>query len=75
MQWQEYRKVQLFTFVKEYEELFRCQEGNIQGIFLGLDSPYIVKERYSEKTRNCNTNFKWTNQNKKLKIKHSQCDS
>ena len=51
-QWQEYRKADLFTFAKEYEELVRCQESDIQRVFLALDSPYVVKERYSEKSRN-----------------------
>ena len=68
-QWQEHRKVDLFTFTKEYEELVQCQESDIQSAFLGLDSPYIVKERYSEKTRNYNTDFKCASQNEKLKIK------
>ena len=48
-QWEQYRKVDLFTITKEYEELVRCQERDIQRAFLGLDSPIIVKERYSEK--------------------------
>lgn len=36
---------------------------------MGLDSPYIVKERYSEKTRNYSTDFERANRNEKLKIK------
>ena len=56
-QWQEYRKVDLFAFAKEYEELVRCHESNIQRTFLSLNSPYMVKERYSEKTRNYSTDF------------------
>ena len=68
-QWQEHRKVDLFTFTKKYEELVQYQESDIQSAFLGLDSPYIVKERYSEKTRNYYTDFKCVSQNEKLKIK------
>ena len=67
--WEEYRKVDLFTFIKEYEELVRCQERDIQKAFLGLDSPIIVKERYSEKNRNSDTDFKYADQNEKLKFK------
>ena len=56
-QWQEYRKVDIFTFTRENEELVLCQESDIQRAFLGLDSPYIVKENYSEKNGNYNTDF------------------
>ena len=35
---------------------------------MDLDSPYIVKERYLEKNRNYNTDFKCASQNGKLKI-------
>ena len=68
-QWQEYRKVDIFTFTRGNEELVLCQESDIQRAFLGLDTPYIVKENYSEKNGNYNTDFKCANQNEKLKIK------
>ena len=51
-QWQEFWKVDLLTFGKEDEELFQCRESDSQRTVLDLGSPYIVKERCSEKNRN-----------------------
>ena len=35
--WQNFKKIDLYSFVKEYEELIECQESDILRAYLGLN--------------------------------------
>ena len=43
---QNYKRIDLFSFAKECEELIECQETNVLPTFLGLSSPYLVPEKF-----------------------------
>ena len=42
--WQNFKKIDLYSFVKEYEELIECQESDILRAYLGLNGPYVVRK-------------------------------
>ena len=42
--WQNYKKVDLYTFAKEYQDLVECQENDVLRSYLGLDSSYEVRD-------------------------------
>ena len=44
--YQNYKRIDLFSFAKECEELIECQETNVLPTFLGLSSPYLVREKF-----------------------------
>ena len=42
--WQNFKKMDLYEFTKQYENLIEYQESVIQRAFLGLNSPYVVRD-------------------------------
>ena len=41
--WQNFKKIDLATFSKEYEELVQCQESDVLKAYFGLSNPYVVR--------------------------------
>ena len=56
-QWQSYRKIDLYAFAKEYEELVQCQESYVVKAQLGLRGPYEVREEFKNNMRNFNMEY------------------
>ena len=69
--WQNYKKVDLFFFAKEYEELIECQETDVLRTFLGLSNPYLVREEFIKRKKEFNTEYAPLPQNEKTRIKSS----
>ena len=55
--WQNFKKMGLCEFTKQYEDLIECQESDIQGAFLGLNSPYVFRDELQHMVRNVSTEF------------------
>ena len=53
--WQNFKKMDLHEFIKQYEDLIESQESDIQRAFLGLNSPYVVRDEPQLMVRNFNT--------------------
>ena len=47
----------LHEFTKQYEDLIECQESDIQGAFLSLNSPYVFRDELQHMVRNVSTEF------------------
>ena len=45
--WQNYKKIDLYSFAQEYEELIKCQESDVLRAYLGLNSPYVVRKEFT----------------------------
>ena len=45
--WQNYKKIVLCSFAKEYAELIECQESDVLRAYLGLNSAYIVRKEFT----------------------------
>ena len=43
---QNYNRIDLFFFAKEYEEVIECQETDVSPTFLGLSNPYLLPEKF-----------------------------
>ena len=41
--WQNFKKIDLAAFSKEYEELVQCQESDVLKAYFGLSNPYVVR--------------------------------
>ena len=46
--WHSYKKIDLYAFAKEYEELSPCQESDILKAYLGLRGAYEVRKEFDE---------------------------
>ena len=55
--WQNYKKIDLYAFAKEYEELVQCQESDVLKAYLGLRGPYEVREEFKNNMRNFNMEY------------------
>ena len=67
--WQSYKKIDLYAFAKEYEELVQCQESDVLKAYLGLRGPYDVREELKNNTRNFNTEYASQSAPEKAKVK------
>ena len=67
--WQSYKKIDLYAFAKEYEELVQCQELDILKAYLGLRGPYEVREEFKKNMRNFNTDYASLSAPEKAKVK------
>ena len=45
--WQNYKKIDLYSFAKEYEELIECQESDVLRAYLRLNGPYVVRKEFT----------------------------
>ena len=52
--WQNFKRMDLYEFIKQYEDLTECQGSDIQRDFLGLNSPYIVRNEFQHMVRSFN---------------------
>ena len=66
---QNYKRIDLFSFAKECEELIECQETNVLPTFLGLSSPYLVPEKFIKHKKKFNTEYAPLPQNEKTRIR------
>ena len=55
--WQNYKKLDYYKFVQEYEELLEEQESNVLRAFLNLDSPFDVRSEFFHHKLNFTTRF------------------
>ena len=67
--WQSYKKIDLYAFAKEYEELVQCQESDVLKAYLGLRGPYEVREEFKNNMRNFNTEYASQSAPEKSKVK------
>ena len=67
--YQNYKRIDLFSFAKECEELIECQETNVLPTFLGLSSPYLVPEKFIKHKKKFNTEYAPLPQNEKTRIR------
>ena len=67
--WQNYKKIDLYAFAKEYEELVQCQESDVLKAYLGLRGPYEVREEFKNNMRNFNTQYVSLSAPEKAKVK------
>ena len=51
-QLQNFKKMALHEFIKQYKDLIECQENDIRRTFLG---PYVVRDEFQHMVRNFNT--------------------
>ena len=78
---QNYKKIDLLSFAKEYEELIECQETDVLRTFhyisyillhcvrIGLSSPYLVREEFIKHKKEFNTEYDPLPQNEKTRIR------
>ena len=69
--WQNFRKIDLVAFSKEYEELVQCQESDVLEAYLGLSSPYIVRNGFSDYARNFQVEYALLLLEEKKKVKNT----
>ena len=55
--WQNYKKLDYYKFVQEYEELLEEQESNVLRNFVNLDSPFEVRSEFSHHKLNFTSQF------------------
>ena len=67
--WQNNKKIDLFSFAREYEELTEYQETDVLRAFLGLSSPYLVREEFVTHKKEFNTEYAPLLQNEKTRIR------
>ena len=63
------KKIDLLPFAKEYEELIECQETDVLRTFLGLSSPYLVREEFIKHKKEFNIEYDPLPQNEKIRIR------
>ena len=74
--WQNLKKIDLAAFSKEYEELVQCQESDVLKAYLGLSSPYVVRNEISGYARNFQTEYTVTIRGEKESEKYpTKCSS
>ena len=67
--WQNYKKIDLYSFSKEYEELIECQESDVLRGYLGLNGPYVVRKEFTNHKKVFNIEYASLSINEKQKIK------
>ena len=67
--WQNYKKIDLYSFAKEYEELIECQESDVLRAYLGLNGPYVVRKEFTNHEKVFNIEYASFSINEKQKIK------
>ena len=67
--WQQYKKIDLYAFAKEYEELIQCQEADVLKAYLGLRGPCEVTEEFKNNVRNFDTEYVSLSAPEKVKVK------
>ena len=67
--WQNYKKIDLYSFAKEYEELIECQESDVLRAYLGLNSPYVVRKEFTNHKKVFNIGYASLSITEKQKIK------
>ena len=70
--WQNYKKIDLYAFAKEYEELVQCQESDVLKAYLGLRGPYEVREEFKNNMRNFNMEYTPLSTPEKAKVEELQ---
>ena len=55
--WHSYKKIDLYAFASEYEELVECQESDVLKSYPWLRGPYEVREEFKNNMRNFNTEY------------------
>ena len=60
--WENYKKIDLYAFAKEYEELIKAYQG--------LRGPYEVRDEFKNNMRNFNTEYASLSAPKKAKVKN-----
>ena len=68
--WQNYKNVDYYKFVQEYEELLEEQESNVFRAFLNPDSPFEVRSEFSHHRLNFTTQFSILEPSKKEDVKN-----
>ena len=68
--WQNYKKLDYYKFVQEYEELLEEQESNVLRAFLNLDSLFEVRSEFSHHKLNFTTQFAILETSKKEDVKN-----
>ena len=67
--WQSYKKIDLYAFAKEYEQLVQCQKSDVLKAYLGLRGPYEVREKIKNNMRNFNAEYASPSAPEKAKVK------
>ena len=67
--WQQYKKIDLYDFAKEYEELIQCQEADVLKAYLGLRGPCEVREEFKNNVRNFDTEYVSLSAPENVKVK------
>ena len=67
--WQSYKKIDLYAFAKESEQLVQCQKSNVLKAYLGLRGPYEVREEFKNNMRNFNAEYASLSAPEKAKVK------
>ena len=68
--WQNYKKLDYYKFVQEYEEYREEQESNVLRAFLNLDSQFEVRSEFSRHKLNFTTQFAILEPSKKEDVKN-----
>ena len=69
--WQNYKKLDYYKFVQDYEEWLEEQEKNVPRAFLDLDSPFEVRSDFYHHKLNCNVQFAILEPSKKEDVKNN----
>ena len=67
--WQSYKKIDLYAFAKESEQLVQCQKSDVLKAYLGLRGPYEVREEFKNNMRNFNAEYASLSAPEKAKVK------
>ena len=67
--WQNYKKIDLYSFANEYEELIECQESDVLRTYLGLNGPYVVRKEFTNHKKVFNIEYASLSINEKQEIK------
>ena len=67
--WQNYKKIDLYSFANEYEELIECQESDVLRTYLGLNGPYVVRKEFTNHKKVFNIEHASLSINEKQEIK------
>ena len=69
--WQNYKKLDYYKFVQDYEEWLEEQERNVLRAFLNLDSPFQVRSDFSHHKLNSTAQFVILEPSKKEDVKNN----
>ena len=72
--WQNYKKLDYYKFVQEYEEFPEEQESNVLRAFLSLDSPFEGRSEFSHHKLNFTAQFAILKPSKKEDVKNKLLD-